>query len=104
MANTTFTGPVCSFNGFIGGPNPNAGVSGTTDDTQQGGNVVYSFSNTTTLIIASGTYSGTTLLATTSRGVMTFTSNCISGNAGYVFSDGTTWKMVNAPTTSIASS
>ncbi|NDB62020.1 hypothetical protein EB001_26810 [bacterium] len=104
MANTTFNGPVTSLNGFIGGPNPNAGASGTPDDTQQGGNVVYSFSNTTTLIIASGAYSGTTLLATTNRGVMTFTSNCISGNAGYVFSDGTTWKMVNAPTTSIASS
>ena len=31
MANTTFKGPVTSLNGFIGGPNKNAG------DTQQGG-------------------------------------------------------------------
>ena len=31
MANTTFKGPVTSINGFIGGPNKNAG------DTQQGG-------------------------------------------------------------------
>jgi hypothetical protein len=102
MANTTFTGPVCSFNGFIGGPNPNSGLTGTTDDTQQGGNVVYSFSNVTTLIIASGTYSGTTLLATANRGVMVFTSNCISSVAGYVFSDGTTWKQVNAPSSNIS--
>jgi hypothetical protein len=104
MANTTFTGPVCSFNGFIGGPNVNAGTSGTADDTQQGGNVAYSFSNTSTLIIASGTYSGTTLVATTNRGVTVFTTNCISGVAGYVFSDGTTWKMMNLPGTNIASS
>ena len=104
MANTTFTGPVCSFNGFIGGPNPNSGLTGTPDDTQQGGNVVYSYSNVTTLIIASGTYSGTTLLATASRGVTVFTSNCISGVAGYVFSDGTTWKMINLPGSNIASS
>jgi len=104
MANTTFTGPVCSFNGFIGGPNPNAGVSGTADDTQQGGNVVYSYSNVTTLTISSGYYSGTNLLATTNRGVTVFTSNCISGVAGYVFSDGTTWKMMNLPGSNIASS
>jgi len=42
MANTTFQGPVTSLNGFIGGPNPNAGVTGTPEDTQQGGNSLYS--------------------------------------------------------------
>ena len=36
MANTTFTGPVTSINGFIGGPNPNAGAT-RENDTQQGG-------------------------------------------------------------------
>ena len=36
MSNTTFTGPVTSLNGFIGGPNKNAG------DTQQGGKNTYS--------------------------------------------------------------
>ena len=100
MANTTFTGPVVSLNGIIGGPNPNAGSGA--NDTEQGGNVVYSFSNTTTLTIASGQYSGTNLLATASKGSLVFTSDCCSGVAGYVFSDGTTWKQVNAPADNIS--
>lgn len=100
MANTTFQGPVVSLNGIIGGPNPNAGSGA--NDTEQGGNVVYSFSNITTLIISSGQYSGTTLLATASRGALVFTSNCCSSVAGYVFSDGTTWKQVNAPASNIS--
>jgi len=100
MANTTFQGPVVSLNGIIGGPNPNAGSGA--NDTEQGGNVVYSFLNTTTITIASGQYSGTNLLATASRGALVFTSDCISGVAGYVFSDGTTWKQVNAPSSDIS--
>ena len=100
MANTTFTGPVVALNGFIGGPNPNAGVGA--NDTEQGGNVVYSYSNTTTLTIASGQYSGTNLLATASKGALVYTSDCISGVAGYVFSDGTTWKQVNSPSSNIS--
>ena len=43
MANTTFKGPVTSLNGFIGGPNKNAG------DTQQGGKNTYSFASTSTV-------------------------------------------------------
>ena len=100
MANTTFQGPVVSLNGIIGGPNPNAGVGA--NDTEQGGNVVYSFSNVTTLTIATGQYSGTNLLATTSKGALVYTSDCISGVAGYVFSDGTTWKQVNSPSSNIS--
>ena len=40
MAQTTFTGPVVSLNGFIGGPNVNAGGTGS-NDTQQGGNLPF---------------------------------------------------------------
>ncbi len=43
MANTTFTGPVTSLNGFIGGPNPNAG------DTQQGGTNTWSVTDANTV-------------------------------------------------------
>jgi hypothetical protein len=100
MANTTFQGPVVSLNGIIGGPNPNAGSGA--NDTEQGGKVVYSFSNTTTITIASGQFSGTNLLATASEGALVYTSDCISGVAGYVFSDGTTWKQVNSPSSDIS--
>ena len=85
MANTTFTGPVTSLNGFIGGANVNA------SDTQQGGSVAWTVSNDTTLTIASGTRSGETLLATANEGVMVFTGDGASGNAVYCFSDGTNW-------------
>ena len=95
MANTTFTGPVTSLNGFIGGPNPNAGVTGTPSDTEQGGNVVYSAVNATTLQIQSGPYSGQTLLATTSKANMIYTDNGASGNAVYAFSDGSNWLRVD---------
>ena len=97
MANTTFNGPVVSLNGIIGGPNPNAGGFGP-NDTEQGGSVPFSYSNTTTLIIASGQNSGTTLLATSSAGTLVYTSDCCSGVAGYVYSDGTTWKQVKSGT------
>ena len=95
MANTTFTGPVTSLNGFIGGPNPNAGVTGTPSDTEQGGSVVYSAVNATTLQIQSGPYSGQTLLATTSKANMIYTDNGASGNAVYAFSDGSNWLRVD---------
>jgi len=85
MANTTFTGPVTSLNGFIGGANVNA------SDTQQGGTVAWSVSNDTTLTIATGTRAGETLLATANEGVMVYTSNGATGNAVYAFSDGTNW-------------
>ncbi len=101
MANTTFTGPVVSLNGIIGGPNPNAQAT-KENDTEQGGSVVYSFTNVTTITIATGTYAGTKLLATENRAAMVFTSDCISGIAGYVFSDGTTWKQLNSPSSDIS--
>ena len=85
MANTTFTGPVTSLNGFIGGANVNA------SDTQQGGSVAWSVSNDTTLTIATGTRAGETLLATANEGVMVYTTNGATGNAVYAFSDGTNW-------------
>lgn len=85
MANTTFTGPVTSLNGFIGGANVNA------SGTQQGGSVAWSVTNATTLTIATGTRAGETLLATANEGVMVYTSNGATGNAVYAFSDGTDW-------------
>jgi len=85
MAKTTFTGPVTSLNGFIGGANVNA------SDTQQGGTVAWTVSNDTTLTIASGTRSGETLLATANEGVMVYTGDGASGNSVYAFSDGTNW-------------
>ena len=53
MANTTFTGPVVSIGGLIGGPNPNAQAT-RENDTEQGGNVAFSVTNVTTLTISSG--------------------------------------------------
>jgi hypothetical protein len=91
MANTTFSGPVTAINGFIGGPNPNAG------DTQQGGTTPYAFTNVTTITSSAGT-----LVATANEGVTVYTSDCISSAAGYVFSDGTTWKQMNAPASDIS--
>ena len=43
MANTTFKGPVTSLNGFIGGPNVNAG------DTQQCGKNPYTVTDANTI-------------------------------------------------------
>ena len=85
MANTTFTGPVTSLNGFIGGANVNA------SGTQQGGSVAWSVTNATTLTIATGTRAGEELLATANEGVMVYTTNGATGNAVYAFSDGTNW-------------
>lgn len=94
MANTTFQGPVVSLNGIIGGPNPNAGGFGA-NDTEQGGNVAYTATNATTLTIATGQYSGTTLLATSNAGALVYVSNGASGNAIYAFSDGAEWLRVD---------
>ena len=94
MANTTFNGPVVSLNGFIGGPNPNAGGTGP-NDTEQGGNVAYTATNATTLTITSGSESGTKLLATVNAGAMVYVSNGASGNAVYAFSDGAEWLRVD---------
>ena len=94
MANTTFNGPVVSLNGFIGGPNPNAGGTGP-NDTEQGGKVPYTATNATTLTIATGQYSGTTLLATANAGALVYVSNGASGNAIYAFSDGASWLRVD---------
>ncbi len=94
MANTTFNGPVVSLNGFIGGPNPNAGGTGA-NDTEQGGKRPYSATNATTLTITSGTESGTKLLATTNEGAMVYTLDGASGSAVYAFSDGSSWLRVD---------
>ena len=88
MANTTFTGPVTSLNGFIGGSNVNA------TDTQQGGNIAWTVSNASTVTIASGTRSGETLVATVNEGAMIYVANGFSNVATYAFSNGTTWKRV----------
>jgi hypothetical protein len=100
MANTTFSGPVTSINGFIGGPNPNAGGTGSAD-TQQGGTTPWSFSSTS--VVQNATTSAT-LSAVGNTGVMIYVSNGAAGNPGYAFSNGTTWKQMAAPTTDIASS
>ena len=84
MANTTFKGPVTSLNGFIDGPNKNAG------DTQQGGKNTYSFASTST--VTDGT---NTLDATENEGVLIYVDNGAAGNAIYAFSDGSNWKRVD---------
>jgi hypothetical protein len=94
MAQTTFNGPVVSLNGFIGGPNPNAGGTGP-NDTEQGGKIPYTATNATTLTITSGSESGTKLLATVNAGNLVYVSNGASGNAVYAFSDGTSWLRVD---------
>ena len=102
MANTTFTGPVVSIGGFIGGPNVNA--TNKENDTEQGGAVAWSFSSTSVVQIASGQNAGQTLSAVGNTGVMIYVSNGIAGSPGYAFSNGTTWKRMNATTTDIATS
>jgi hypothetical protein len=101
MANTTFTGPVVSIGGLIGGPNPNAQAT-RENDTEQGGSVAFSVTNVTTLTILTGSQSGTTLLATANKGAMVFVNNLTASNiSGYAFSNGTTWKQLNAPGTDV---
>ena len=65
MANTTFKGPVTSINGFIGGPNKNAG------DTQQGGKNTYSIGANSTEV-TDGT---NTLTAAGNEGVLIYVDN-----------------------------
>jgi hypothetical protein len=101
MANTTFTGPVVALNGFIGGPNVNAGAT-RPNDTEQGGTVAWSVSNVTTLSISTGPKAGETLLATANQGLMIYVTNLTASNiSGYAFSNGTTWKQLNAPGTDV---
>ena len=101
MANTTFTGPVVSLGGLIGGPNPNAQKT-KENDTEQGGNVIYSVTNVTTLTIATGYYAGTKLLATENQGAMVYVKNLTASNvSGYTFSNGLTWKQLNSPGTNV---
>jgi len=97
MANTTFKGPVTSLHGFIGGPNPNANTAGTTSDTQQGGTTIFYSTNVTTL--TNGT---DTLVSTTNEGVMVYCEQGTNATTNsYVFSNGTTWKQLAAPTTDV---
>ena len=84
MSNTTFTGPVTSLNGFIGGPNKNAG------DTQQGGKNTYSIGANSTEV-TDGTK---TLSAAGNEGVLIYVDNGAAGAKVYAFSDGTNWKRV----------
>jgi hypothetical protein len=85
MATTTFTGPITSLNGFIGGPNVNAGGNGA-NDTQQGGTNPWGYQSNTAI------YDGTnTLDATTNEGVLVYVQDGANGAATYAFSDGTTW-------------
>ena len=88
MAQTTFTGPVVSLNGFIGGANENG------NDTAQGGKVSWTVSNASTVTIATGSRAGETLSAVGNDGVMIYVSNGFSNAATYAFSDGTTFKRV----------
>lgn len=92
MANTTFSGPVTSLNGFIGGPNVNAG------DTQQGGSTAWAYS--TSAAVTDGT---NTLDAATNEGVMIYVSDGATGSSIYAFSDGTSWKRVDTNTDIAAS-
>ena len=84
MANTTFKGPVTSLNGFIGGPNVNAG------DTQQGGKTPYTVTDANT--ITDGTNN---LEAADNEGVLVYVQDGAAGAAVYAFSDGTNWKRVD---------
>jgi len=104
MANTTFTGPVVALNGFIGGPNVNAGGTGA-NDTQQGGNLPFiaASGNVTTLSTAATT-NPRTLLATANEGVIAYVKNGANGTSVscYVFSDGAQWLQLNDPTATVA--
>ena len=88
MAQTTFNGPVTSLNGFIGGPNPNAGATGSTD-TQQGGNTPWTYSSTS---VVQNATTGETLSAVGNDGVLIYVADGAANSACYAFSDGATWK------------
>jgi len=131
MAQTTFTGPVVSLNGFIGGANENG------NDTAQGGKVSWTVGtntstvtiatgpragetlsavgndgakvswtvlNASTVQIASGTRSGEQLSAVGNDGCLIYVSN---GNAGvdcYAMSNGTQWIKLNVTNVAISAS
>jgi hypothetical protein len=101
MANTTFTGPVVALNGFIGGPNVNAGSGA--NDTEQGGNLPFiaSAGNVTTLSTTGGTR---ILKATENEGVIAYVKNGANGTSisCYVFSNGAQWLQLNDPTSTVA--
>jgi len=101
MANTTFTGPVVALNGFIGGPNVNAGSGA--NDTEQGGNLPFiaSAGNVTTLSTTGGTR---ILKATENEGVIAYVKNGANGTSisCYVFSNGAQWFQLNDPTSTVA--
>tara|TARA_R110000822_G_scaffold51475_2_gene133795 strand:- start:2493 stop:2807 length:315 start_codon:yes stop_codon:yes gene_type:complete len=104
MANTTFTGPVTALNGFIGGANVNAGVTGTSADTQQGSNVAWTVgANISTLTIATGPRAGEALNAVTSEGVLVYVADGATGNSVYAFSNGTDWLRADTRTAIAAS-
>jgi hypothetical protein len=84
MANTTFKGPVTSLNGFIGGPNVNAG------DTQQGGKTPYTTTNSSTVTDGTNEF-----FALNNEGVLIYVQDGANGNPVYAFSDGTNWKRVD---------
>jgi len=98
MAQTTFTGPVVSLNGFIGGANENG------NDTAQGGKISWTVLNASTIQIASGTRSGEQLSAVNNDGCLVYVSN---GNAGadcYAMSNGTQWIKLNVTNVAISAS
>jgi len=95
MAYTTFSGPVTSLNGFIGGPNTNAHTG--TADTQQGGTTPFSATNTSTL--TNGT---DTIYASGNVGVLIYVNKGANATTStYAFSDGTDWLQINSPTTKV---
>ena len=100
MANTTFTGPVRSENGF---ESITKNTSTGANDTQQGGNLPFiaSAGNATTLSTTGGTR---TLLATANEGVIAYVKNGANGTSVscYVFSDGAQWLQLNDPTSTVA--
>jgi hypothetical protein len=80
MGKSTWSGPVISLNGFIGGADVNA------TDTQQGGTTPWTVTSATTL--TNGT---SNLVANTNEGVMVYVQDGANSAATYAFSDGATW-------------
>jgi hypothetical protein len=80
MGKSTWSGPVISLNGFIGGADVNA------SDTQQGGTTAWTVTNATTL--TNGT---TSLDAATNEGVLVYVQDGAANSAIYAFSNGVSW-------------
>jgi len=81
MGKSTWSGPVISLNGFIGGADVNA------TDTQQGGTTPWTVTSNTTL--TNGT---SNLVASSNEGVMVYVQDGANSAACYAFSDGVAWK------------